>query len=84
MHGASLETCESWLKIYDHLIYRNNMVNYNATLSLYNYNLVMSLLLNVYSGRSPWERKGSGRQVGQIVTDFLYQVCRVSILCLSL
>ena len=54
-------------------------MNYNETLSLYNDNLVMSLLLNVYSGRSPRERKGSGIQVGQIMTDFLYQVCRVSI-----
>ena len=60
------------------------MVNYNATLSLYNDNLVMSLLLNVYSCRSPWERNGSGIQVGQIVTDFLYQVCYVFILFLSL
>ena len=41
-------------------------MNYNATLSLYNDNLVMYfkiLLLNVYSGRSPRERKGSGIQV---------------------
>ena len=59
-------------------------MNYNETLSLYNDNLVMSLLLNVYSGRSPRERKGSGIQVGQIMTDFLYQVCRVSIFFLSL
>ena len=58
------------------------MVNYNATLSVYNDNLVyliMYLLLNVYSGRSPRERKGLGIQVGQIVTDFLHQVCCVSI-----
>ena len=38
-------------------------MNYNATLSLYNDNLVMYLLLNVHSGRSPRERKGLGIQV---------------------